>query len=128
MSFKHWILLAAGVVGILLVVLFPRWSYPAHPLMPKERAIGHRPIRAPPQPIPVTKEEAGHKYIYVRQRIQARIDYADLSLRVGIIVVAVICGLLMLRLKNSQNKRSGIEEHKSRRKLVERTTSQELRP
>jgi hypothetical protein len=119
MSLKYWIL-GGGSNRSVGMILFPRWAYPAHPLMPQGRTIGYRPITKPPRSIPVTKEEAGHKYIFIGQRIDPRIDYTDLSLRIGIIIAAVICGLLMLRLKNSQNKRRSIEQHGSRTKLVER--------
>jgi len=96
MSFKHWIIVGAGVIGILLVVLFPRWFYPAQRLMPQERTIGNRLIIKKPPSIPITMVRSGHIVIDIGQRIEARIDYPDLSLRVGFILAVVICGLLML--------------------------------
>jgi hypothetical protein len=122
MSFKHMIILTAGLIGISVVVLSPRWLYPAHALMPQERVIGYRLITNPPEPMTTISGEDGRKTTFIKgQGIDARIDYRDLSLRVGLIVVTVALGLLMLRVRKRQKKTGSPNEERTVGKSIEGT-------
>jgi hypothetical protein len=96
---KQWLILAAGVGGIIIVALCPRWLYPPHPLMPRQRYIGYRFITQPPEPVSIVKEENGRRIFYADQFIAPRVDRADLSLRIGLIITLVVAGLGILRAK-----------------------------
>lgn len=93
---KQWFILMAGVAGILLVMLYPRWVYPPHPLMPQERSIGYGFITQPPKPVDIVKEENGRRIVYT-DRVAPRIDGEDLSKRIGQIMAITVCGLLILQ-------------------------------
>jgi hypothetical protein len=97
MDLKQWSVLIAGVTGLFLVVMCPRWFYPAHPLMPQEKRIGYRFITQPPKLRPVVKEIAREKHIYSNQGVAGRVDRVDLSARIGLIIAITVCGLWILR-------------------------------
>lgn len=97
MDLKQWLILAAGVGGIIIVALCPRWFYPTHPLMPWERCIGYRFITQPPESVSIVKEERGRRIVYTDQFVAPRVDRADLSLRLGLIITLVVAGLGILR-------------------------------
>jgi hypothetical protein len=98
-DFKQWLILAAGVGGIIIVALCPRWFYPTHPLMPRERYIGYRFITSPPEPVSIVKEDRGRRIVYTDQFVAPRVNRADLSLRIGLIITLVVAGLGILRAK-----------------------------
>jgi hypothetical protein len=122
MSFKHWIILTAGLIGISVVVLSPRWLYPAHAFMPQESVIGYRFITNPPEPMTTISGEDGRKTTFIKgEGIEARIDYTDLTLRVGMIVVTVALGLLMLWVSKRQKKTGSTDEERTVGKSIEGT-------
>lgn len=92
MDQKQWLILMTGIAGVLLVVLCPRWVYPSHHLMLNERNVGCRFITQPPQSVQVVKEENGRRYVY-DEWIAPRIDRADLSARIVLIVGTTVWGL-----------------------------------
>lgn len=96
MNLKQWLILMTGIAGTLLVVLCPRWVYPSPHLILHERNIGYRFITQPPQSVQVVKEEDGRRYVY-DEWIAPRIDRADLSARIVLIVGITVWGLWIVR-------------------------------
>jgi hypothetical protein len=96
MDLKQWLILMTGIAGILLVVLCPRWVYPPLRLMLHERNVGFRFITQPPQSVQVVNEENGHRYFY-DEWIAPRIDRADLSARIVLIIGITVWGLWIVQ-------------------------------
>jgi di/tricarboxylate transporter len=97
MNLKQFIILAAGVAGLLLVALCPRWWYPSHSLMLQERIVGHRFITNPPKPLSLVRDAGGQRDFYTSQVIAARIDWEDLIARIFLIAVITAWGLWILQ-------------------------------
>src|SRR6185369_10018864 len=97
MNSKQCFILIVGVIGILIVVLYPLWFYPAHPLMMPKESAGNSLITEPPKPLPVVRTENGRTTIYTGSRIAPHIDRIDLFKRVGMIFIVTLIGLLALQ-------------------------------
>jgi hypothetical protein len=57
--------------------------------MPRERYIGYRFITSPPEPVSIVKEDRGRRIVYTDQFVAPRVNRADLSLRIGLIITLV---------------------------------------
>ena len=97
MNRKQWIILFAGIMGLTLVVLCPRWRYYHSTLTPDRNDAGYRFITQSPEPLPVIEHQSRRRIHFAGQSIQPRIDYADFSLRTGVIIAVVLFGLWSLR-------------------------------
>ena len=96
MDLKQWLILITGIAGTLFVFLCPRWVYPSHHLMLRERNGGYRFITQPPQSLQVVREEDGKRYVY-DEWIAPRIDRADLATRLASIIGMTVWGLWIVQ-------------------------------
>ena len=96
LKYLQGIILVAGMTGITLVIICPTWVYPSHPLAPKQRSAGYTLLTHPPAPMYVSNQDP-YNHNSRGIRIEARIDLKDLFLRLGLILVVVICGFWLLQ-------------------------------
>lgn len=105
MEIKPLIIIVAGIVGIVLVGLYPRWVYFNQTLVSEEINLGYRHITEPHAAPSIIKIENGRKIHYQVKGAEPQIDRQELSSRIGLIVIAVFCGLWGLRAHSRYNQK-----------------------
>src|ERR1044072_2592997 len=73
--------------------------------MSEETNLGYRYITEPPAVPPIIKIENGRKVYYQVKGAEPQIERQELSIRVGLIVITVICGLCGLRANSRYNQK-----------------------
>ena len=103
MNWKQTVVIVSAIIGLILVVLYPRWIYPDQVLRPGMRKIVYAKITNPPEPLSLqVRNEVNSRLInviYVGKKMEPDIDYKDLSLRVGLIIIVAAVGFFILRTK-----------------------------
>ena len=117
MNHKQWMILFCGIIGVVIVVLCPRWVYYHATLTPNRKDAGYRFISQSPKPLPVIELQGGRRIVFAGQTIQPRINYGDASLRTGVIIAVVLFGIWTLRSARSDQDR---DNQSNTRKLANR--------